>query len=137
MNGSDRATLALINHAVKEASDSLQIKQLVRLSAGDSTASRALMDHARKMDAGSRQTIESLAPADENGRRVGSTFSGRGGPGGITLLAQEARQVLDAIRELDSLDGRPAGGRPAVSPSPGTVDPSTTPAASGDVRPPR
>ena len=59
MMGTDQASVALINHAVKEALDSMQLKQMIRTSGSqDSTAARVLLAHAREMDSESRQALQ-------------------------------------------------------------------------------
>jgi hypothetical protein len=151
MSGVDLASVSLINHGVKDALDSLQLKQRVRMMGGDTAADRALMDHARQMDAESRQAIDTLAVVDRPERvdavvpvRPGATpapaVEPAEGPSGelanispqlrdgsfiipdgaataandgeiavvgnaraaiVPLLAQQARELLQAIRELD------------------------------------
>jgi len=68
MSGVDLTSVTLINHGVKEALDSLQLKQMVRMMGRETAAGRALMDHARQMDAESRQAIDALAMGDGSNR---------------------------------------------------------------------
>jgi len=77
MNGFDLTTVSLINHGVKEALDSLQLKQMVRMMGGETEAGRALMDHARQMDAESRQAIDALATVDGSIRPDATGAGGR------------------------------------------------------------
>jgi len=117
MNGIDRSSVSLVNHGVKQALDSFQLKQMIRTIGTDTAAGRALMDHARQMDAESGQAIDSVAVSDAamgglpGGFTVGGVAStapgaapGMGGGGRgteVQLLVQQAREVLHAIRELD------------------------------------
>jgi len=159
MGGVDLTSVTLINHGVKEALDSLQLKQMVRMMGAETDAGRALMEHAQQMDSESRQAIESLAMGDGSDRpdatgsgrqggnrsdagaaRPGATGAGRAGagaglsdgtttnPGGagaagdradaaggrggvMSLLVQQSREVLQAIRELDGDAGQGGGER--------------------------
>jgi len=153
----DLASVAVINHGVKEALDSLQIKQMVRTMGGEGDAARVLRDHARQMDSESLQAIEGFSRGG-GGRSGGSgtgaagaggtgttgagtsdaATSGRGTPGAATSgsgrsgdtattgvatsgagggdqggniesLAQQAQEVLEAIRELDRSTGEKSG----------------------------
>jgi len=72
----DLTAVTLINHGVKEAVDSLQLKQMVRMMGAETDRGRALMEHARQMDSESRQAIESLA-MDDGSDRQNATGSGR------------------------------------------------------------
>jgi hypothetical protein len=94
MNGIDLTSMTLINHGVKEALDSLQLKQMVRMMGGETAAGRALMDHARQMDAEGQQAIDALAMGGSSQRtdaigpgRQGTNLSDAGAPGPGTTAA--------------------------------------------------
>jgi len=87
LSGIDLTSVTLINHGVKEALDSLQLKQMVRMLGSETAAGRALMDHARQMDAESRQAIDALALGDGSNRSdaIGSGRQGSNPPdAGVT-----------------------------------------------------
>jgi hypothetical protein len=106
MGGSDMTTVALINHAVKEALDSVKLKRMVhRMGSSESPAARALLAHAQEMDRESQQALRGLL-------RSGAGRAGKadldGGAGSIQVLAQQAQELVQVIREI----GGDAGGAP-------------------------
>lgn len=82
MSGADLTSVTLINHGVKEALDSYQIKQMVRHMGDQGEAARTLMDHARQMDSESQQAIQALAGAGADGG-TGRPGVGAGATGGV------------------------------------------------------
>ena len=93
IGATELASIALINHGVKDALGAMKIKQMAR-SMGSSTspAAQQLLAHARQMDDGSRSTIRSI---------VGGA-AGTVGPGGVVeALAQQANQLVQAIQALN------------------------------------
>jgi len=78
MHGGDLTSITLINHGVKEALDALQLKQMVRMIGAETTAGRALMDHARQMDGESAQAIDAFAQGDGSDRSDASGSGRRG-----------------------------------------------------------
>jgi hypothetical protein len=107
-------SIVVLNHAVKEALDSLQVKQMVRLMGpSDSPARRALLAHARDMETKSLVGVESVLSAGKSGSRMGANAVGTskeaGGQGGpISMLAMQASDVVMAISEL-TRDQPPVG----------------------------
>jgi len=84
----DLATVAAINHGVKEAIGSLRIRQMIRtLGSSDSPAAQLLMTHARDMDTQSLATIRSVAGA--GGAVAGSP---------VQALAQQANDLILALQ---------------------------------------
>ncbi len=107
----DRAQVALINHAVKEVLDSGHIRQFGRTYAG-SVATERLLGHAAMMNDEGMQTIARAASA---------------GSPEATRLAQQARDLVDAAQQLSALSvptagpaTNPAGGLP-TGPNPGRL----------------
>ncbi|WP_422930028.1 hypothetical protein [Singulisphaera sp. PoT] len=113
-NPADIISIGLINHGVKEALDALALKQLVLLMKADTPEGRTLLDHAQKMDAESRQAIDSVdrleAVTDLNpagralpaGNQLGVVVTNTGGSNGagVRMLADQSRELLQTIREL-------------------------------------
>jgi len=80
LSSADRTSIALINHAVKEALDSMQLKHMTHMmGSSDSPPARALLAHAREMDSESRQALQGLLGARAGG--VGRTGAGTAGAG--------------------------------------------------------
>ena len=77
LGGHQSATLAVLNHGVKEALDSMQLKQMVNMmGASDRPAARALLAHAREMDAESREAVNRVLAM--SGRSGGNSGAGAG-----------------------------------------------------------
>jgi hypothetical protein len=114
--GAKPLSIVVLNHAVQEALDSLQLKQLVRLMGSSETpAGRALLDHAREMETESLTTVEAMLSAGKSGSRTNTdpdatatsnAARGQGEP--LQRLALQASDVVMAISELTS-DRAPVG----------------------------
>jgi len=88
LNGVDRASIALINHAVKEAIESMRIKQAVQLMASsDSPSAQLLLNHAREMDQASASANMAI-DASAGGLQVAT----------VQALAQQAKELILAIQ---------------------------------------
>jgi len=68
LSAADLAALTVVNHGVKEALDAFQLRQMVRdQGSSGSEASRALLDHARRMEAESQMAIDDFASRGTGG----------------------------------------------------------------------
>jgi hypothetical protein len=113
LGGSDVSTVALINHAVKEALDSVQLRRMVhRMGSSESPAARALLAHAQEMDRESQQALRGLLGSGAVGRANGGVGGADldGGAGSIQVLAQQAQELVQVIREI----GGDAAGAPGA-----------------------
>jgi len=88
------ASIALVNHGVKEAIGSLKIKQVARsMGSSGGPVGQKLVSHARRMDEESRSVIQSI--------NAGAA------PGGVVqTLAQQANQLIMAMQALNADPGR-------------------------------
>jgi len=108
--------VAILNHAVKDALDSMQLKEMVReLGCADTPAGRAMLTHAREMDTESLQAVERVlsSTSDGDGPRNGAAGPGLGEDAiarrePLRTLALQATEVVMAIEEL-TRGPRPAG----------------------------
>jgi hypothetical protein len=114
--GARPLSIVVLNHAVKEALDSMQLRKMVRLmGSSDSPAGRALLAHAREMETASLTAVEGVLAAGKSGSRTGAnpnavaTDNPAGGQGErLQQLALQASDVVMAISELTS-DRAPVG----------------------------
>ena len=109
IGGTDLTSVALINHGVKEALDSMQIKQMVRMmGSSDSPAAQQLLSHAREMDTDSREAIQAFGGSGGASGASGTGHASGGGQSGmVQTLAQQANDVIQAIQELGGESARP------------------------------
>jgi len=108
--------ILLLNHGVKEALDSMELRQLARtMGSSDSPAARALLSHAREMETGSLQAVEGVLSAGKSGARaeananalgINEAAAGQGVP--LQTIALQASEVVMAIQDL-TRDRPPAG----------------------------
>jgi len=109
IGGTDLTSVALINHGVKEALDSMQIKQMVRMmGSSDSPAAQQLLSHAREMDTDSREALQAFGGSGGASGASGTGHASGGGQSGmVQTLAQQANDVIQAIQELGGESARP------------------------------
>lgn len=96
--GADPASVALINHAVKEAIGAMKIRHMIRQMNGSSgPTGMALMDHAQMMESESRSTIRAFAGIGDAGP-VARASGELGSPNGTAqVLAQQAHDLIMAM----------------------------------------
>jgi len=98
--------VVVLNHGVKEALESMQLKQLVRTTGiSESPAGRALLAHAREMDTASKQAVESVLSAGKSGSNdqaiaLGASNEAGGQGGQLRTLALQASEIVMALDEL-------------------------------------
>jgi hypothetical protein len=111
LGGIDLTWVAVTNHAVQEALDSMKIQQMIRMAgSSDGPAARALLAHAREMDRESRQALRSVL----------TTATGLAGRAVTDVTG--TRNVDGATRRASG-EGRAAGGAGGrASRNPGGVD---------------
>lgn len=102
LSGADMVSIALINHAVKEAIGSLKIRQLSRtMGSADSPSAQMLLTHAREMDTQSRTIIQgfpaAVTPARVPGTRVNADEV-LATSGIVPALAQQASEIIAALQ---------------------------------------
>jgi hypothetical protein len=95
----------VLNHGVKDVLDSMELTQLVRLMGSSDAGGRALLAHAREMEAEGLRAVDGVLSAGSPGSREGANRPGpnveAGGQGGpIRTLALQASEVVMAIQEL-------------------------------------
>jgi len=97
--GADPASVALINHAVKEALGAMKIRRMIRAENGSSGPSgQQLMEHAQMMESESRSTIRAFAGIGDAGP-VARAAGELGSPNGtVQALAEQANQLITAIQ---------------------------------------
>lgn len=106
MNESSITAIAVLNHGVKATLDSLQLKMTVRMmNAADTPDGRALLAHARELEAKGILAIEGILTASTTRPREGAAAPGAGGVAGsqgraIQDLAIQAHDIVLAIDEL-------------------------------------
>jgi len=126
MSGADLTSVTLINHGVKEAIDSLQLKQMVRSMGEEGEAARALLDHARQMDSESQQAIQGLSNGVAG--RSGASGSGTSGAGvgasGTTNAGSSDTGTSRGQQRETATSGREPGA--SSSPSAGTSGSETS-----------
>jgi hypothetical protein len=108
--GADPASVALINHAVKEAIGAMKIRSIIRNMGGSSgPAGQQLMDHAMMMESESRNTIRAFAGIGDSGP-VARADGELGSPNGsVQTLAQQANDLILALLGLPAAEsGGPA-----------------------------
>ena len=93
IGATELASIALINHAVKEAIGSLRIKQVVgAMGSSGGPAAQQLLAHARRMDGETRSMVQSVSRG----------AAGVVGPGGaVQALSQQANQLIMAMQALN------------------------------------
>lgn len=107
LNAADIATLTVVNHAVKEAIEASHLREI-----GQGAAADRLREHARTMTEHGEQMVQRIAGQANPGADVGQTGGESQAPTSVHLLAQQAREVVAAIREMGD-DPGPGEGRPA------------------------
>jgi hypothetical protein len=109
--GADPASVALINHAVKEALGAMKIRRMIRNEGGSSGPSgQQLMEHAQMMESESKATIRAFAGIGDAGP-VPRAAGELGSPNGmVQALAQQANDVIIAIQGA-ALPEAPGPGR--------------------------
>jgi len=133
LDSNEKASIALINHAVHEAIEASMIRQMARMSGAPSAASEQLLGHAREMSTEGTQTVmrflgnaPRVAPSNPNNAEQAMAS--------VQTLAQRARELIDVV---DTLDNQPVNVRtavPAVPVQPGRVAP-VVPVQPGRVAP--
>ncbi|WZO99508.1 hypothetical protein EP7_001115 [Isosphaeraceae bacterium EP7] len=89
MSPQDKATVALINHSVKEVIDGTHIVQASGEMQGASRATEALLRHGRDMQTNGTQTLMRLAGNQAPGDR-------KPGEASVMALAQHGRELIEA-----------------------------------------
>jgi hypothetical protein len=88
LNGTDRVSIALINHGVMEAIGAMTIKQFVQLlGSADSPAAQILLTRAREMDLES-SSVNLAINASGAGLQSGT----------VQALAQQAKELIMAMQ---------------------------------------
>jgi hypothetical protein len=107
--GADPASVALVNHAVKEALSAMKIRRMMRNSGGASgLGGQQLMEHAQMMESESRATIRAFAGIGDAGP-VARASGEIGSPNGtVQLLAQQAHDLIMATLGTPAGDATPA-----------------------------
>ncbi len=107
--GADPASVALVNHAVKEALGAFKIRAMIRHNGGSSgPAGQQLMEHAQMMESESRATIRAFAGIGDAGP-VPRASGELGSPNGmVQALAQQANDLILAIQGTGPDAGGPA-----------------------------
>lgn len=108
------SSIVILNHAVKEALDSMQLKQMVRLMGSSETPTgRALLAHASEMETASLTAVNNVLTAGKSGSRIGAdpttvvTSKPAEGPGEpLQQLAMQASDVVMAISALTADQAR-------------------------------
>jgi hypothetical protein len=97
--GADPASVALINHAVKEAIGAMKIRRMIRNEGGSSgPGGQQLMEHAQMMESESKATIRAFAGIGDAGP-VPRAAGELGSPNGmVQVLAQQANDLIIAIQ---------------------------------------
>ena len=96
--GADPASVAIINHAVKEAIGAMKIRSIIRGEGGSSGPNgQRLMEHAQMMESESRATIRAFAGIGDAGP-VARASGELGSPNGLVqALAQQANDLIVAM----------------------------------------
>ena len=97
--GADPASVALINHGVKEALGAMKIRGMIRHGGGSSgPGGQALMEHAQMMESESKATIRAFAGIGDAGP-VARASGELGSPNGmVQALAQQAHDLIMALQ---------------------------------------
>ncbi|MDB5351007.1 MAG: hypothetical protein JWN86_2254 [Planctomycetota bacterium] len=110
--GGDLASIALINHGVKEALDAMEIRQMVRMMGSpDGPAALALLAHAREMEIESRQAIDQVVSRGAVGGAGGAAGAGGAGSaiGGPAVSSPTVTTVTDTRGQGTSIEPRTGG----------------------------
>ena len=102
--GADPASVALINHGVREAIGAAKIRHMIRQMNGTTgPAGQQLMEHAQMMESESRSMIRAFAGTGEGGSTP--TASGLvGSPNGaVAVLAQQANELISALQNSNTV----------------------------------
>jgi hypothetical protein len=96
--GADPASVALVNHAVREALGAMKIRHMTRRLGGTAGLSgQLLMEHAQMMESESRETIRAFAGIGDAGP-VPRAAGELGSPNGtVQTLAQQAHDLIITI----------------------------------------
>jgi hypothetical protein len=96
--GADPTSVALVNHAVREALGAMKIRHMIRHMGGTTGLSgQMLMEHAQMMESESRATIRAFAGIGDAGP-VPRAAGELGSPNGtVQTLAQQAHDLITAM----------------------------------------
>lgn len=115
----DKASIAVLNHAVCELTDAHMIRQGATMTGSSSMATRALVQHADQMDDQARRVIQAMASRNAQGDGAGAgqeKAEGQSNSASVATLARHAQEIARAVGELGQGAGMNGGAGAGAGP---------------------